>query len=107
MDFNSLYPSIIQEYNIDFTTVERNTDGPVSMVFGFSFMSSNISDMKEGEDQIPDVPSSDAPQGILPRLIAELVTRRRGVKTLMKDPKSTPAQRMQVIYFLCTAPMGI
>jgi DNA polymerase alpha subunit A len=73
MDFNSLYPSIIQEFNICFTTVER-------------------ADLSEEDDKVPEVPDTEQDQGILPRLIATLVSRRREVKKLMKNPKSTPDQ---------------
>ncbi|KAI0731115.1 hypothetical protein C8Q76DRAFT_644698 [Earliella scabrosa] len=76
MDFNSLYPSIIQEYNIDFTTVEPVEDA-------------------DGEEKIPEPPSEGTGQGVLPRLIATLVSRRRQVKSLMKDKKATPAQLLQ------------
>ncbi|KAI9368503.1 DNA polymerase family B-domain-containing protein [Aspergillus egyptiacus] len=75
MDFNSLYPSIIQEYNICFTTVDRTPSGE-----------------NENEEKVPEVPPSDAEQGILPRLIATLVGRRREVKKLMKDKRATPEQ---------------
>ncbi|KAG5999048.1 hypothetical protein E4U52_000042 [Claviceps spartinae] len=72
MDFNSLYPSIIQEFNICFTTVDRTGS-------------------TEDEDAVPEVPTNQE-QGILPRLIATLVGRRRQVKSLMKDKKATPEQ---------------
>ncbi|KAI8579056.1 hypothetical protein K450DRAFT_175568 [Umbelopsis ramanniana AG] len=80
LDFNSLYPSIIQEYNICFTTVQRDPS-----------MSDN-----EVEAQIPDVPEKSLQQGVLPRLIKALVNRRRQVKKLMKDPKLTAAESMQL-----------
>ncbi|OCK86282.1 hypothetical protein K432DRAFT_421166 [Lepidopterella palustris CBS 459.81] len=73
MDFNSLYPSIIQEFNICFTTVER-------------------SDLAEDDDKVPEVPDPKEEKGILPRLIATLVNRRREVKKLMKDPTATSDQ---------------
>ncbi|TLD34096.1 hypothetical protein PspLS_00497 [Pyricularia sp. CBS 133598] len=74
MDFNSLYPSIIQEYNICFTTVDRQ------------------SRIDDEEDAVPEVPPAELDQGILPRLIATLVSRRRQVKSLMKDKTATPEQ---------------
>ncbi|KAL7423389.1 DNA-directed DNA polymerase alpha catalytic subunit pol1 [Cryptotrichosporon argae] len=83
MDFNSLYPSIIQEYNIDFTTVERSEPAAAE------------GDDDAAEEKIPDVPAGDAPQGVLPRIIATLVSRRRQVKALMKDRKATAAQVAQ------------
>ncbi|KEQ91426.1 hypothetical protein AUEXF2481DRAFT_8497 [Aureobasidium subglaciale EXF-2481] len=73
MDFNSLYPSIIQEYNICFTTVER-------------------SELNDDEEKVPEVPSDTNNKGILPRLIRTLVHRRREVKKLMKDKTATVDQ---------------
>lgn len=74
MDFNSLYPSIIQEYNICFTTVDRSTTSE-----------------NENEEKVPEVPMDQA-QGILPKLISTLVMRRREVKKLMKDKRATAEQ---------------
>ncbi|CAG8559948.1 13104_t:CDS:10 [Acaulospora morrowiae] len=75
LDFNSLYPSIIQEYNICFTTVART--GPRS------------------EDQVPEVPDADESQGVLPKLIANFVERRRQVKKCMNDPNISTSERDQ------------
>ncbi|OQO07982.1 hypothetical protein B0A48_06775 [Cryoendolithus antarcticus] len=74
MDFNSLYPSIIQEYNICFTTIER-------------------SGIDEDDDKVPDVPENVNDKGILPRLISTLVARRREVKKLMKAKDATEDQK--------------
>ncbi|KAH8598307.1 hypothetical protein B0O99DRAFT_739122 [Bisporella sp. PMI_857] len=73
MDFNSLYPSIIQEFNICFTTVDRTK-------------------LSDDEDRVPEVPGSDQDLGILPRLIATLVSQRREVKGLMKSKTATAEQ---------------
>ncbi|CEP11993.1 hypothetical protein [Parasitella parasitica] len=70
LDFNSLYPSIIQEYNVCFTTVDRRT-----------FTEGREDD---GEEKVPETPDESLSQGILPRLIKTLVDRRRQVKSLMK-----------------------
>lgn len=50
-------------------------------------------------------PSSDVAQGVLPRLIATLVNRRRQVKSLMKDRKATQAQLLQVRGVLLAHPI--
>lgn len=79
MDFNSLYPSLIQEFNIDFTTVDRK----------------ECNEHPEDVERMPDVPSSDIGQGVLPRLISTLVARRRQVKSLMKDRNAGTAKQLQ------------
>lgn len=64
LDFNSLYPSIIQEYNICFTTVERPS----------------------GEN-IASLPEASGEKAPLPRVIGALVERRRRVKEMIKSER--------------------
>ncbi|GAB0097436.1 DNA polymerase [Sergentomyia squamirostris] len=73
MDFNSLYPSIIQEYNICYTTI----DEPLHV-----------------EDNIL-LPDSSVEQGVLPKQIKRLVEARRSVKGMMAQPDLSAEQRMQ------------
>ncbi|XP_037949022.1 DNA polymerase alpha catalytic subunit [Teleopsis dalmanni] len=73
MDFNSLYPSIIQEYNICFTTIQQ----PYS------------------PDELPQLPDGNVEQGILPQQLRRLVESRREVKKLMAAPDLSPELQMQ------------
>ncbi|ALC47203.1 DNApol-alpha180 [Drosophila busckii] len=73
MDFNSLYPSIIQEYNICFTTVQQPLDA----------------------EQLPVLRDSNAETGILPMQLRRLVESRREVKKLMSAPDISPELHMQ------------
>ncbi|CAH1781279.1 unnamed protein product [Owenia fusiformis] len=71
LDFNSLYPSIIQEYNICFTTIKSSDE--------------------KGEDvESIELPDPDLEPGILPTEIRKLVESRRQVKGLMKTPNISP-----------------
>lgn len=73
MDFNSLYPSIIQEYNICLTTVNFERD----------------------QSESPEVPASNVHQGLLPKILQNLVERRREVKNLMKSDSASAAQQAE------------
>ncbi|XP_052784839.1 DNA polymerase alpha catalytic subunit-like [Mya arenaria] len=81
LDFNSLYPSIIQEYNICFTTIARTEP----------------SQTKDSEEDLLNIelPSPDLKPGILPTEIRKLVESRRQVKNLMKQDGLSPEQMMQ------------
>lgn len=75
LDFNSLYPSIIQEYNICFTTMSRE-------------VKKDVNKTQEAEEDVADLrlPDPDLEPGILPTEIRKLVQSRRQVKQLMKMP---------------------
>ncbi|KAG1468717.1 hypothetical protein G6F56_003672 [Rhizopus delemar] len=71
LDFNSLYPSIIQEYNICFTTM--------------NLQKYSIDD--NSADTIQEMGASQH-VGILPKLVKKLVKRRQQVKRAMEIPNT-------------------
>jgi len=71
LDFNSLYPSIIQEYNICFTTVQQSPEEQAKI----------------------KLPEASAKEGILPRVLRRLVEQRRSVKSQMKSTKNPLLQK--------------
>uniref|UniRef100_A0A3Q4G8D8 DNA polymerase n=1 Tax=Neolamprologus brichardi TaxID=32507 RepID=A0A3Q4G8D8_NEOBR len=82
LDFNSLYPSIIQEFNICFTTVQREAH--------------NSQKKKEDDpEEIPEIPDPNLEMGILPKEIRKLVERRKQVKGLMKQQDINPDLYLQ------------
>lgn len=80
MDFASLYPSIIQEYNICFTTVQ---------------LRGSIDCDEEVLLSSLELPSAGSDPGILPSEIRKLVESRREVKRLLRAPRLSPDVRMQ------------
>ncbi|XP_035899840.1 DNA polymerase alpha catalytic subunit [Anopheles stephensi] len=83
MDFNSLYPSIIQEYNICFTTVLPPAVGGEN------------ENLAPGETDLEPTILSTNEIAILPRQIRKLVESRRAVKQLMKESDISPELAMQ------------
>jgi DNA polymerase alpha subunit A len=88
LDFNSLYPSIIQEYNICFTTVARPPGGGV-----------------------PALPAAGGAKAPLPHVIGGLVGRRRAVKDALRGERDATRRaqleiRQQALKLLANSMYG-
>lgn len=82
LDFNSLYPSIIQEHNICFTTVERPNEQELTQYPTEAEVLANT--------KLPDGTTDD---GILPEVLRRLVSSRQQVKSALKGEKDEKRQK--------------
>lgn len=103
LDFNSLYPSIIQEYDLCFTTVDWPKYMPKA-TDNLSLTDEKGEDEEEGAASselaaplLPPLPPKAAGsfKGVLPRVLKNLVDRRRVVKQLLKKEQD-PSKYQQL-----------
>jgi len=84
LDFNSLYPSIIQEYNLCFTTVNRrSTRNFDSSDIQFVQKDIEADDEEANMEEMGDLPDKNDPRNkdaILPNVLRNLVQKRKLVK---------------------------
>ena len=93
LDFNSLYLSIIQEYNLCFTTLDWSS---YHVKENTNITQDNVQNENGGEElgstnaeNLPPIPDESVGKGILPRVIKSLVDRRRAVKQMIKQENDT------------------
>lgn len=92
LDFNSLYPSIIQEYNLCFTTVSRrptqNFNGSdIQSQFKLAKKEGEAEDEEEEEQaELPDK-AANTKDAVLPNVLRDLVQKRKAVKEKMKSER--------------------
>lgn len=94
LDFNSLYPSLIQEYNLCFTTIDW-----ASYTNTTPDESENGGTEESAMANLPPLPDESAGQGVLPRVIKSLVERRRTVKKLLKSEQNS--DKAKEVCFFC------
>jgi DNA polymerase alpha subunit A len=108
LDFNSLYPSLIQEYNLCFTTVTDWASFHQRQLAAGTDDNNRADDNNDPSagDELPPNPDESQDTGVLPNVIRNLVQRRRQVKSLMKkESNSEKYQEVRIFTLFSTMPV--